>query len=100
MLVRRVDRALGDKKASLIDMTYDQYRDWLLSATDARNKYLSGKLTEEEAMAIIYMPTKDEMIESMGGKGSIKDRIPEATYQHPIIGSQRQRNADKKRKAD
>ena len=64
MLVRRVDRALGDKKASLVDMTYDQYRDWLLSATDARNRYLSGELTEEEAMAIIYMPTKGEMLES------------------------------------
>ena len=64
MLVRRVDRSLGDKKASLIDMTYDQYRDWLSSATDARNKYLLGKLTEEEAMTIIYMPTKGEMLES------------------------------------
>ena len=64
MLVRRVDRALGDKKASLIDMSYDQYRDWLRSATDARNRYLAEKLTEEEAMAIIYVPKKDELIEN------------------------------------
>ena len=64
MLVRRVDRALGDRKASLIDMTYDQYRDWLRTATDARNRYLAGILSEEEAMAIIYVPKKDELIEN------------------------------------
>ena len=68
MLVRRVDRALGDKKASLIDMSYDQYRDWLRSATDARNRYLAGTLTEEEAMAIIYVPKKDELLEKISSE--------------------------------
>lgn len=61
MLLRRVDRALVDKKPSVVDMTYEQYRDWLLSATDARNRYLAGELTEEKAMAIIYVPRKDEL---------------------------------------
>ena len=61
MLLRRVDRALVDKKPSVVDMTYEQYRDWLLVATDARNRYLAGELTEEDAMAIIYVPRKDEL---------------------------------------
>ena len=34
---------------------------WLTAATDARNRYLAGELTEEEAMAIIYVPRKDEL---------------------------------------
>lgn len=71
MLVRRVDRALSDKKASLIDMTYDQYRDWLRTATDARNRYLAGILSEEEAMAIIYVPKKDELLENNSAEDTL-----------------------------
>jgi hypothetical protein len=67
-LVRRVERALSDKKPSLIDMTYAQYRDWLQTATDARDSYLAGELTEEEAMAIIYVPTKDELLEQISSE--------------------------------
>ena len=50
-----------DKKASVIDLTDEAYIQWLTAATDARNRYLAGELTEEEAMAIIYVPRKDEL---------------------------------------
>ena len=62
-MVHRLDRTDTDKKQSVVDMTYDQYTDWLSSATRARDLYLAGELTEEEAIAIIYVPKKDEMLE-------------------------------------
>lgn len=34
---------------------------WQADATDAGDRYLAGKLTEE-AMAIIYVPKKGEML--------------------------------------
>ena len=34
----------------------------LTVAANARDRYLAGELTEEEAMKIIYVPTKDEML--------------------------------------
>ena len=60
---KRYNRTGDDKEPSIIDITYDQYFAWLLSATDARDRYLAGELTEEEAIAIIYVPKKDEMLE-------------------------------------
>ena len=60
-MFRRFERTGSDKAQSVVDLTYDQYIDWLNSATDARNRYLAGKLTEEDAMAIIYVPRKDEL---------------------------------------
>ena len=62
MLFHRKDRSDMDKKASVIDLTDEAYIQWLTTATDARNRYLAGELTEEEAMAIIYVPRKDELI--------------------------------------
>lgn len=67
-LARRVERAMSDKKPSLIDMTYAQYRDWLQTATDARNRYLAGELTEDETMTIIYVPKKDELLEQISSE--------------------------------
>lgn len=61
MMEKRYDRTGDDKAPSIIDITYDQYFGWLLSATDARDRYLAGELMEDEAMAIIYVPKKDEM---------------------------------------
>ena len=61
MLFHRKDRSDMDKKASVIDLTDEAYIQWLTAATDARNRYLAGELTEEEAMAIIYVPRKDEL---------------------------------------
>mgnify|MGYP003294355683 CR=1 FL=1 len=64
MMFHRFDRTGDDKESSIVDITYDQYTDWLSSATKARDRYLAGELTEEEAMAIIYVPKKDEMLEN------------------------------------
>ena len=61
MLFHRKDRSDMDKKASVIDLTDEAYIQWLTVATDARNRYLAGELTEEDAMAIIYVPRKDEL---------------------------------------
>ena len=68
MLFHRKDRAGDDKKASVIDLTDGEYVQWLAVATDARDRYLAGKLSEEEAMAIIYVPTKDEMLEKISSE--------------------------------
>lgn len=61
MLFHRKDRVDEDKKASVIDLTDGEYVQWLADATDARDRYLAGELTEDEAMAIIYVPKKDEL---------------------------------------
>lgn len=64
MMEKRYDRTGEDKEPSIIDISYDQYFEWLLSATAARDRYLAGELTEEEAIAIIYVPRKDEILET------------------------------------
>ena len=58
MLFHRKDRAGEDKKSSVIDLTNGEYVQWLAAATNARDRYLAGELSEEEAIAIIYVPTK------------------------------------------
>ena len=63
MLLHRKDRACEDKKSSVIDLSDGEYVQWLADATDARDRYLAGKLTEEEAMAIIHVPTIHELRE-------------------------------------
>ena len=68
MLFHRKDRAGEDKKSSVIDLTDGEYVQWLAAATDARDRYLAGELTEEEAMAIIYVPTKDELLEQISSE--------------------------------
>lgn len=68
MLFHRKDRVGDDKKASVIDLTDGEYVQWLAAATDARDRYLAGELTEEEAMAIIYVPTKDELLEQISSE--------------------------------
>ena len=64
MLFHRKDRTGEDKKSSVIDLTDGEYVQWLAAATDARDRYLAGELSEEEAMAIIYVPKKDELTEN------------------------------------
>ena len=64
-MYQRFYRAGYDKEQSVVDMTYDQYDDWLNSATKARDRYIAGELTAEEAMAIICVPTKDELLEQI-----------------------------------
>lgn len=65
MLFHRKDRVGEDKKSSVIDLTDGEYVQWLVAATDARDRYLAGKLSEEEAMAIIYVPKKDELFDNI-----------------------------------
>ena len=62
MLFHRRDRMGGNKKPSVIDLTDGELVQWLEAATDARNRYLAGELTEKEALAIIYVSKKDELI--------------------------------------
>ncbi len=68
MLFHRKDGAGEDKKSSVIDLTDGEYVQWLAAATDARDRYLAGELSEEEAMAIIYVPTKDELLEQISSE--------------------------------
>ena len=68
MLFHRKDRAGEDKKSSVIDLTDGEYVQWLAAATDARDRYLAGELSEEEAMAIIYVPTKDELLANISSE--------------------------------
>lgn len=63
MMEKRYERTGDDKTPSIIDITYEQYFEWLLLATDARGRYLAGELTEDEAISIIYVPKKDELLE-------------------------------------
>ncbi len=68
MLFHRKDRVGEDKKSSVIDLTDGEYVQWLAAATEARDRYLAGELSEEEAMAIIYVPTKDELREKISSE--------------------------------
>lgn len=64
MMFHRLDRTGDDKASSIVDITCEQYDDWLSSAARTRDRYLAGELTEEEAMSIIYVPKKDELLEN------------------------------------
>jgi hypothetical protein len=75
-MFHRFERTDDDKKQSVVDITYDQYTDWLNSATKARDRYLAGELTEEEAMAIIYVPTKDELLELISSELTLETAAP------------------------
>ena len=63
-MYKRYDRALDpNKKASKKDLSYAEYYEWLEAATEARDAYLAGELSEKEALTIIrddFMDT-DEM---------------------------------------
>jgi len=61
MLFHRRDRMGGNKKASVIDLTDEEFVQWLEAATAAKKRCLAGELTEKEALAIIYVPTKKEL---------------------------------------
>ena len=60
---RRLERTGKDKKASPVDTTDAQFCQWLNKAMSAKKRYLVGELTEEEALAIIYVPKKDELFQ-------------------------------------
>lgn len=62
---RRLERTCKDKKKSPVDLTDDRFCLWRNEAMNAKKRYLAGELTEEEAMAIIYVPKKDELLEQI-----------------------------------
>lgn len=61
LLFRRVERTDCGKKASPIDLNYEKYYQWLEAATDARDRFLTGEITEEDALQIIHVPTIQEL---------------------------------------
>lgn len=63
MLLHRLERSLYDKKPSAIDLTQEEYYKWLDMATNARDRYLIGELSEEEALPKIHVPTIQELRE-------------------------------------
>ena len=63
MLCHRLDRQDGIKKASPIDIERTAYYRWEEADTIARKQFLVGEITEEEALAIIHVPTKKELME-------------------------------------
>lgn len=61
----RYRRTGPDKIISIIDISLLEYWGWLTEASEALAAYLAGKLSEEEAMTIIYVPKKDELLEQI-----------------------------------
>ena len=64
LLFRRMERTDCGKKASPIDLDYEKYYQWLDAATDARTRFLTGDISEEEALQIIHVPTMQELKEN------------------------------------
>lgn len=53
-MYKRYERALNvSKKPSPRDISYAEYYGWLEPAAKARDEYLAGKLTAEQALAVI-----------------------------------------------
>ena len=49
--LERTDNLSGERAKK--DMTYKEYCDWLAAARKARDEYLAGKITAEQALAVI-----------------------------------------------
>lgn len=57
LMYKRYERAEFTSQApSQKDLSYESYYAWLEFATVARNAYLNGRITEEQALAIIDVP--------------------------------------------
>ena len=53
-MYKRYEHALDpNKKASKRDLSYAEYYEWLENATEARDAYLAGKLSEKDALKVI-----------------------------------------------
>ena len=57
MLLHRLDRICEDKRRSPIDLTYADFCKWQKASSDARHRFLTGEISEEEALQIIHVPT-------------------------------------------
>lgn len=75
-MYQRVYRASYDKEESVVDMARSQYDAWFNSATQARDRYLAGELTAEEAMTMISAPTKDELLEQISSELTLETAAP------------------------
>ena len=64
LMFRRADRACADKKVSPIDLTYEEYYTWLDKAAVARNRFLTGEISEEEALSIIQAPAPKDTLKT------------------------------------
>ena len=64
----RYRRTCPDKNTSIIDISLLEYWGWLTKASEALAAYLAGKLSEKEAMEIIYVPRKDELLEQISSE--------------------------------
>ena len=68
----RYRRACPDKITSIVDLTLLEYWAWLTKAAEALAAYLAGNLSEEEAMAIIYVPRKNELLEQISSELTVE----------------------------
>lgn len=55
-MYRRYERTDGIKAESDKDLTYSGYYAWLDAATEARDQFLRGEITESESLRIIIVP--------------------------------------------
>ena len=73
---RRLERSGEDKKESPIDINDEQFCLWQNKAVNAKNRYLAGELTEEEAIELIYVPRKDELSENISAELTLETAAP------------------------
>ena len=73
---RRLERSGEDKKESPIDINDEQFCLWQNKAVNAKNRYLAGELTEEEAIELIYVPRKDELPENISAELTLETAAP------------------------
>ncbi len=78
LLFRRVERADCGKKTSPIDLNYEEYYHWLDAATDARDRFLAGEISEEEALQIIHVPTIRELRENNSAEDTLDYSCPQS----------------------
>ena len=55
-MYNRYSRALDKKTPSEKDLTLSEYYEWLNRATAARDQFVKGELSQEEALSIINVP--------------------------------------------
>ena len=55
-MYNRYSRALDKKTPSEKDLTLSEYYEWLNRASAARDQFVKGELSQEEALSIINVP--------------------------------------------
>ena len=61
-----------------IDISLLEYWGWLTKASEALAAYLAGTLSEKEAMEIIYVPRKDELLENNSSELTVETAVPQS----------------------